>query len=123
MKGIILLAHGSRDPRWVEPFEKLRAAVERRQPKCATVLAYLDHTTPDFTTAVDDLVARGATVINIVPLFLGAGGHVRVDVPRLVDQARVKHAAVKFDLKAFVGDSSAVLEAIADYAVSDSKSN
>ncbi len=82
MNGIIMLAHGSRDPQWVAPFEQIRAAVERRRPECAVALAYLEHSVPDFLGAVDDLVARGATLVEVVPLFLGAGGHVRNDVPQ-----------------------------------------
>ncbi len=56
VNGIILLAHGSRDPQWALPFEQIRAAVESRKPSCAVALAYLEHTTPDFAGAVDDLV-------------------------------------------------------------------
>ena len=119
MKGIVLLAHGSRDPQWTVSFERVRAAVEHRLPECATALAYLEHSAPDFATAVDQLVARGTTLIEVVPLFLGAGGHVRNDVPQLVERAIVRYAQVRFLLKPFIGDAQAVLDAIADYAVSD----
>jgi sirohydrochlorin cobaltochelatase len=120
MKGIVLLAHGSRDPQWTAPFEQVRIAVERRLPECATALAFLEHSEPDFATAVDQLVARGATFIEVVPLFLGPGGHVRNDVPQLVEHAKARHTQVRFLLKPFIGDARAVLDAIADYAASDS---
>jgi len=116
MNGIILLAHGSRDPQWTASFEQVRAAVERRLPECASALAYLEHSVPDFATAVDQLVARGTTLIEVVPLFLGAGGHVRNDVPHLVKRAAVQHTQVRFSMKPFIGDAQAVLDAIADYA-------
>jgi sirohydrochlorin cobaltochelatase len=119
MKGIVLLAHGSRDPQWTVSFEQVRAAVERRLPQCATALAYLEQSVPDFATAVDQLVARGATLIEVVPLFLGAGGHVRNDFPQLVERAMAQHTQVRFLLKPFVGDARAVLDAIADYVGSD----
>lgn len=120
MKGIILLAHGSRDPQWTASFEQVRAALERRLPECATALAYLEHSAPNFVTAVDQLVARGTTLIEVVPLFLGAGGHVRNDVPQLVERATARHAQVRFLLKPFIGDAQAVLDAIADYAAANS---
>lgn len=118
MNGIVLLAHGSRDPQWVGPFEQTRSAVAHRTPECAVVLAYLEHSTPDFIGAVEDLVAREVTSIKVVPLFLGPGGHVRRDVPQLIERAIVKHPHLKFDLKPFIGDARTVLDAIADYAVS-----
>ena len=120
MKGIILLAHGSRDPQWTASFEQVRAAVERRLPECATALAYLEHSVPDFATAADQLVARGTTLIEVVPLFLGAGGHVRNDVPHLVERAAALHTQARFLLKPFIGDAQAVLDAIADYAAANS---
>ena len=118
MNGIVMLAHGSRDPQWVAPFEQIRVGVERRRPDCAVALAYLEQSTPDFLGAVDALVARGATLISVVPLFLGPGGHVRGDVPQLIERATLKHPRLKFELKPFIGDDRTVLDAIADYAAS-----
>jgi len=119
VNGVILLAHGSRDPQWALPFEQIRAAVESRKPDCAVALAYLEHTMPDFAGAVDMLVERGAaTFIKVVPLFLGPGGHVRGDVPQLIQRASAKHPRIKFDVKPFIGDARPVLDAIADYAAS-----
>jgi sirohydrochlorin cobaltochelatase len=89
-------------------------------PECATALAYLEHSVPDFATAADQLVARGTTLIEVVPLFLGAGGHVRNDVPHLVERAMAQHIQVRFLLKPFIGDAQVVLDAIADYAAAKS---
>ncbi len=119
VNGIILLAHGSRDPQWTAPFEKVRATVQRRLPDSATAIAYLEHSAPDFMTAVDELVARGTKVIKVVPLLLGPGGHVRGDVPQLIEQATTRHVDVQFVLKPFIGDAREVLDAIADYAAAD----
>ena len=119
MKGVILLAHGSRDSQWVVPFEQIRVRVESRRPDCAVALAYLEHSTPDFSVAVDNLVARGATSIRVIPLFLGPGVHVRGDVPQLIERASAKHARLEFNAKPFIGDAHTVLDAIADYAASD----
>jgi len=118
MNGILLFAHGSRDPQWVGPFEKIRAAVQQRRPDCAAELGYLEHSAPDFMAAADALVARGVTVIKVVPLFLGPGGHVRGDVPKMIERAMVRHTGVRFVLQPFIGDAPAVLAAIADYACS-----
>jgi sirohydrochlorin cobaltochelatase len=118
VKGIVLLAHGSRDPQWVSPFETVRAIVQSRAPGSFVALAYLEQSVPNLTTAVDQLVLQGATSITVVPLFLGPGGHVRNDVPQLVDRAQARHESVRFSLKPFIGDERAVLDAIADYALS-----
>ena len=119
VRAIVLLAHGSRDPQWSEPFEHLREAVMQRCGDAAVALAYLDHSPPDFASVAGDLIARGATQIDIVPLFLGAGTHVRNDVPKLVDLAASRHSSVRFQLRPFIGDAPTVLAAIADYAAAE----
>jgi sirohydrochlorin cobaltochelatase len=48
-----------------------------------------------------------------VPVFLGAGGHVKEDLPRLVARARADHPKVTIRLEAPIGEQSALIEAIA----------
>ena len=52
MNGIVMLAHGARDPQWIASFEQIRAVIERRLPECAVALAHLEHSTPDFVSAI-----------------------------------------------------------------------
>lgn len=49
-------------------------------------LAFLEHTRPDLRGAAESLRTRGVTDILLVPMFLGRGGHLKRDVPRLVEE-------------------------------------
>jgi sirohydrochlorin cobaltochelatase len=111
--GYLLLAHGSRDPAWSAPFESIAARVRARAPGAAVEAAYLEHSTPSFQVAADRLAAHGARRVRVVPLFLGVGGHVRNDVPRLIAAAAAKHPGIAFELAPSLGESAAVGEAIA----------
>ncbi len=111
--GLILFAHGARDPRWAEPFERLRTKVEARQPDVAVALAYLERMAPDLAGAVNDLVARGCASLVIVPVFLGQGGHVRDDLSALVASAAAAHPSVAFDVAIALGEDDSVLDALA----------
>ena len=73
---LILLAHGSRDPRWREPFEALEATLASRL-KRPTRLAYMELCDPLLTDTIDALAADGAARIDILPLFFAAGRHLR----------------------------------------------
>ena len=79
-EGIVLLGHGSKDPEWSQPFEKIAVSVAKRLPAVAVALAYLEHG-PSLEEAVTVLAAKGALSIRVVPLFLGTGGHVKEDLP------------------------------------------
>ena len=115
-QGLILFAHGARDPRWAAPFEDLAARVQAQRPGLAVRLAYLEFLAPDLGAAVADLAAAGCTRIELLPLFLGSGGHVRKDLPRLLDELRRQHPPLTIALHTAVGELDAVLQAIADAA-------
>ena len=109
-EGIVLFAHGSRDPDWSRPFERLAAALEKKLPAVAVALAYLEHG-PSLEEALAALVAKGVGAIRVVPVFLGAGGHVKADIPRLVAAAS---PAVPVSVDAPIGEQAQVIDAIAE---------
>lgn len=110
---ILLLAHGARDPRWAAPFEAMAARIAALAPDRAVRLSYLDFIEPDLAEAGQQLVHEGCDRIDIVPLFLGSGGHVRNDVPRLVAELRAHNPSVTWTLHPAIGELSAVIEAMA----------
>jgi len=108
-EGIVLLGHGSRDPEWSQPFEKIAVSVGKRLPAVVVALAYLEHG-PSLEEAVTALAAKGALSIRVVPLFLGTGGHVKDDLPKLVAQA--KRAEIQLVLEKPIGERPDVIEAL-----------
>jgi sirohydrochlorin cobaltochelatase len=112
-EGLVLFAHGSKDPEWSRPFERIALSLDKRLPAVAVALGYLEHG-PSLEEAVAALVAKGALAIRVVPLFLGQGGHVKEDLPRLVAAAGASRPAVKIILERSIGEQEAVVEAIAE---------
>jgi len=112
-EGLILIAHGSRDPEWSRPFERIAAAVSQKLPAVTVALAYLEHG-PSFEEAIAALAAKGAASVRVVPLFLGPGGHVREDLPELVARVGAAHPAMQLALEKPIGEQPALVEAIAE---------
>jgi len=116
--GIVLFGHGARDPRWAEPFERLAARLRGSgAPAPQVSLAFLELMTPSLDTAVAAQVAAGCTHITVVPVFFGQGGHVRRDLPQLVDACRAAHPNVEIRCATAVGEDDGVLDAIARYCI------
>ena len=111
-RALILFAHGSRDPQWARPFERLAALLSKRVDT-AVVLAYLEQMKPSLGEAIDALAKEKIDAVRIVPLFFGTGGHIAEDLPRLVGAARAKHRSLQIDIDAPIGEQDAVLSAIA----------
>ena len=111
-QGIVLLAHGSRDPQWSRPFERLAADLSRRLPAAAIEVCYLEHGR-SFAEATGALAAKGVVSIRVIPVFLGQGGHVKEDLPRLVAAAQRELRGARIHLEPAIGEQPQVIEAIA----------
>jgi sirohydrochlorin cobaltochelatase len=110
-QGIVLFAHGSRDPEWARPFEAISRALARRLPDALVSVAYLEAMRPTLPEAVAALT--GVRAIRVVPLFFAQGGHVKEDLPRLVSELQAAHPDVRIALARPIGEEPAVIEAIA----------
>jgi sirohydrochlorin cobaltochelatase len=116
-RGLLLFAHGARDPRWAAPFEAVARRVGELDPALPVALGFLEFMAPDLRGAGAALAARGCTEVDVVPLFLGAGGHVRKDVPLLLQALAAEHPAVSWKLKTTIGEHPALIEAMARAAM------
>jgi sirohydrochlorin cobaltochelatase len=114
---IVLFAHGARDERWAEPFARIVSKVRAAAPGLLVELAYLEHLEPNLEQATRRVAKLGATAIRVVPLFLGRGGDLRVDVPRLVAAAAAALPGISIQLAPSAGEDDAVIDALAAYCV------
>lgn len=112
---LVLFAHGARDPRWAEPFRRIQAALRERRPGFAVELAFLELMQPPLADTMAALIAAGHRAIAVAPLFMAQGGHLRNDLPKLLDGVRAAHPGVELRLLPAIGEVDAVLLAIADW--------
>lgn len=117
-RGLLLFAHGARDARWAEPFDAVAARARALAPGTEVVLAFLEFMTPTLLEAGGRLAAAGCEQVEVLPLFLGAGGHVRKDLPVLLDELAAAHPGTAWRLHGAVGQLDAVIDAMAQAAAS-----
>ncbi|MDD5336567.1 MAG: CbiX/SirB N-terminal domain-containing protein [Rhodoferax sp.] len=116
--GIILLAHGSRDPSWQRPVEAVAQRIRQLAPATQVCCAYLEATAPDLPDATALLAKRGVASITVLPLFLGMGRHARDDLPILMTGLQANHPAIVFDLRPALGEEARMIELMAEIALS-----
>lgn len=116
-RGIILLAHGSRDPQWREPIEAVAAQIRALAPSTPVLCAYLELCAPSLPEAATNLIAKGADSIRVFPLFFGVGKHAREDLPKLVEQLRASHPGVAVELLPSAGEHQALTALMAGIAL------
>lgn len=87
-RGLLLVAHGSRDPAAADVTERLAALVRAELPGVEVAVGYLEHATPP----VDDALAllwRDNEAVTVVPLLFATGRHADVDLPAQVSGRNV----------------------------------
>lgn len=93
--GLLLVAHGSHDPRAAPVAQDVAAALGRRIPGLVTQVSFLQHAEPSPETALDRLRARQLDHLLVQPFLLSAAYHAAVDLPRVVTSARRRGLAVR----------------------------
>lgn len=116
-RGLILLAHGARDVAWARPFEDVARRVRELSPGLQVCNAYLEFMAPNLVDAGQSLADAGCTAVEVLPVFLGAGGHVRKDVPLQLSTLMDRHPQVDWQLRAAVGESPLLVATLAQIAL------
>ena len=117
---LLLFAHGSSDPGWAEPFIKLKAAVRAREPERKIELAFLERMEPSFDDAVVSLHSQGVKRITVAPIFLAIGGHMRNDLPKLIEETR-QRTGIEFEVLPALGEADTLIAAIADWVTASAR--
>lgn len=112
---LILLAHGSKDPKWSRSFETLVGTCQGR-----SILAYMDFMKPSLFSVVEKLKNHNVNEIKILPLFMSGGGHIDKDIPEQVKELKAKYPSLDFKVLPPIGEHqkliSSMREIIMDYA-------
>ncbi|WP_433215197.1 sirohydrochlorin chelatase [Dactylosporangium sp. CS-047395] len=88
MTAVLLVAHGSADPRAAAATRALARAVAAQRPGLDVRCAFLDHAGPRPGEQLAAFAALGHRAAVVVPLLLTNAFHGRFDLPAVLDRAR-----------------------------------
>ncbi|MGW1200691.1 sirohydrochlorin chelatase [Streptomyces sp. NPDC002536] len=84
---LVLVAHGSRDPRHAATVAQLRARVAEQRPGLRVEVAFLDFNAPGVGQVLERLAAEGVREAVAQPLLLTRAFHAKADVPAALRRA------------------------------------
>ncbi|MDQ6797217.1 MAG: sirohydrochlorin chelatase, partial [Actinomycetota bacterium] len=111
---LLVVGHGSRSAAGVAEYWKLADVVRSQAPDLDVGCGFIELARPDLDTAIDDLVAGGATSVVASPLILLGAGHLKNDGPAALHRGRHRHPGVRFHYARDLGIHPLVLSVAQD---------
>ena len=106
---LLIVGHGSRDPRGAREFHELVALVRESNPALPVEGGFIELSRPPISECVNRL-AGGARNIAAVPLMLLAAGHAKDDIPATLVREKMSHPEVGFRYGRALGIRPELLE-------------
>lgn len=107
---LLIVGHGSRDPRGAEEFHELVGLVRRRDPDLPVEGGFIELSRPPISECVDRLAQGGARDVAAVPLMLLAAGHAKDDIPATLVREKMSHPEMSFGYGRALGIRPELLE-------------
>ncbi|MEV0847388.1 sirohydrochlorin chelatase [Streptomyces sp. NPDC049954] len=85
---LLVVAHGSRDPRHSRTVRALVRRAGRLRPGLRVATAFLDFDTPSVPQALERLAAQGVHEVVALPLLLTRAFHAKSDIPAVLEESR-----------------------------------
>ena len=109
---LVILAHGSRDPRSAASIHALATCLREVREDLRIETAFLDHCPPTPYQVLDKLVADGVEEVVVVPLLLSAAFHAKVDVPAVLDEAQSRYPSLRVLAADVLGYDESLLDVL-----------
>jgi sirohydrochlorin cobaltochelatase len=107
---LLIVGHGSRDPRGAQEFHDLVGLVRRRNPSLTVEGGFIELSRPPISECVDRLAESGARSVAAVPLMLLAAGHAKDDIPATLVREKMDHPKMSFGYGRALGIRPELLE-------------
>ncbi|WP_405503748.1 sirohydrochlorin chelatase [Streptomyces anulatus] len=87
---LLVIAHGSRDPRHAATVHALTERIRAERPGLRVETAYLEFNAPSVPRVLERLAAEGADEVVALPLLLTRAFHAKTDIPSVLREARAR---------------------------------
>lgn len=114
MKGILILAHGSREKETEETLRKITEMTRAKLPDTIIETAYLQFSDVNLEKGIDKLIEQNVTDIRVVPYFLFSGVHIREDIPKEIEEYIADKPGIKISMGNTLGEDPRLADVLVD---------
>ncbi len=109
--GIMICGHGSRDERAVSEFKNLYELMAKRFDQTPMEYGFLEFATPILNEGLDKLRKQGMKRVLAVPAMLFAAGHVKNDIPSVLNRYSHDNGGIEINYGRELGEDARMLKA------------
>lgn len=109
---LIIAGHGTRDPQGAAAAFALVELVRELLPGVRVSAGFVELTQPTIEESLSEALAEGATSAVVVPLMIGAGGHVQADIPEAIAAGRREHGQATVVYTRHLGAPANLIDAV-----------
>ncbi|MFF9688284.1 sirohydrochlorin chelatase [Streptomyces sp. NPDC014623] len=102
---LLVIAHGSRDPRHAATVHALTARVRSLRPGLRVETGFLEFNAPSVPRVLERLAAEGADEVVALPLLLTRAFHAKSDIPSVLREARARFPRLRIGQADVLGPS------------------
>lgn len=114
MKGVLILAHGSREDDTEKTMDAISGMVKETLPDTVIETAYLQFRARNLESGLENLIRRGADDILLIPYFLFSGVHICHDIPAEIDAFLQNRKGVKITMGGTLGADRRLADVLVD---------
>lgn len=113
MRGLIIIAHGSKKELSNNEFKELVNEIRNEDKHFKEVdAAFLEFAIPNIDMVVREYIEKNITKIYFYPYFLNSGKHVSVDLPNIINSLQNLYTNMDFVLLKHFGKSNKISDII-----------
>ncbi|MET9882911.1 sirohydrochlorin chelatase [Streptomyces sp. NPDC006430] len=109
---LLVIAHGSRDPRHAATVQALTRRARALRPGVRVETAYLDFNAPRVDQVLSALHAEGVRDVVALPLLLTRAFHAKADVPAVLAESTIRLPGLSIRLAEVLGPSPLLTQAL-----------
>ncbi|NMH72184.1 sirohydrochlorin chelatase [Bacillus sp. RO2] len=113
-RAILYVGHGTRSKKGAEEAKEFLRRVFARVDAPIQEISFLELTEPYIPEGFERCVAKGATEIIVVPVFLLTAGHIKEDIPEALEPLCLKYPEVSVELVPAFGVQARIVDAICE---------
>ncbi len=114
MKGVLIVAHGSRVDSTIHTINEVVNMVRTEIRDQPLEIAYMEFCQPNIAQGIEALAKQGVDHIKVVPYFLFDGIHIREDIPNEIHEILKGYPHITLEIGKTLGVDHRLAEILID---------